>query len=1118
MNQVGWNVSGGRESPAWVRAETFQRHWQQLRDIATIQMTVPSADEMVAVLNLLDQMTRLLDLEMARPLVAPASTARRSDDLAPWPPTGTSSGDPSPAPSSPSSPDTTPLTSLSPLCRDLRLPCLDLLLSENVLAHILATSRMPIDDCHSDELRRQQLVLYETLLNSDQAPTLLTHQPFLKPLLELLHQFDQEQIAASSSSAYSSSPSTLSPMTISRDTEVHLVLLLNQLCQRLMENMHLLDLFFHASHPEPESPDSAGQPTRFLIFSILIHYIHREGHTGQLARDALIHCMSLSHKNEAVGRHIAKQSNFCPVLATGLSGLYSLLPRRLPRHLENDPHWHRIVMSDLNAMPELASFLSSLEFCDAVLQIAHPKVREHLLGLIYMGFLVPVLGPALTQISEAEVICTTAYVDLFLRRLSEPSLLAVFLRFIFTDQCDDKSIIDTLVIRISSQTKLCQVSLSLFETLINLNCEDVLLWLVFRHLIPLRHILPSQKDLIREPDLHGRAAQKILSLTPICCQEATSYYLEHKMNHTANQSQQHNALANFWSGLRNNLVYSSNESDHNRHPHPPEAVLVADEASEVLNNSHGDSRLRGPPSSKIDERNPLQRQSENFKQYLHDARALVRHRYEASLAWQYDYDGLRPPPDALKASTSDSSAPKIRARQDMSSPNDLSICDTNSDGPFNSTSLTETAPSSGYLSLSHPIHSAPNAMSSSIMSCSPMTSSGPVSLIEEEDREFWSLMNDPGVSEGQIKRVIKKMQLQQHQPIQHPTHNAVAASHPLLDEQLSVSSGQSGGDPTNGSGGHVGPMDANRDQILGPKASSGGLLQEKEQLDYAVTSLGMFLDLLLEKVELMASNSLSTNLLVTSILSSLAAYPQPLLRAVLTLPDVVFQPSVRGLFQAIASLRQKLDNIMPTLPGAEEAIILARRFLTERITANENGHHVGADKKKKRRDSVASTISQIGQEARAHKSSFTAAFSSMFRSRKNTPNSSPGPASFNSSMSSPPHSLLSHTLHQGGSNASHSSDAHSSSSLTESLNNGYNHGHSLSKEVRSQALAAVILEEWLLELAAIAQEQSNRQKEQIFEFGLGFDPHRNPFHHLSCSSSSRKTSDGSMRHHPEQQS
>ena len=44
--------------------------------------------------------------------------------------------------------------------------------------------------------------------------------------------------------------------------------------------------------------------------------------------------------------------------------------------------------------------------------------------------------------AESELICTTSYVELFLRRISEPSLLAVFLRFLFTETCDDKNIID----------------------------------------------------------------------------------------------------------------------------------------------------------------------------------------------------------------------------------------------------------------------------------------------------------------------------------------------------------------------------------------------------------------------------------------------------------------------------------------------------------------------------------------------------------------------------------------------------------------------------------------------------------------------------------------------------
>ena len=43
-------------------------------------------------------------------------------------------------------------------------------------------------------------------------------------------------------------------------------------------------------------------------------------------------------------------------------------------------------------------------------------------------------------------------------------------------------------------------------------------------------------------------------------------------------------------------------------------------------------------------------------------------------------------------------------------------------------------------------------------------------------------------------------------------------------------------------------------------------------------------------------------------------------------------------------------------------------------------------------------------------------------------------------------------------------------------------------QVRQQALAAVILEEWLQELAAVAQEQSVLQKELAFEVGMGLRP------------------------------
>jgi hypothetical protein len=52
---------------------------------------------------------------------------------------------------------------------------------------------------------------------------------------------------------------------------------------------------------------------RFVIFTLLIPFVHREGGIGQQARDALLLCMSLSKKNENVGSYIAEHSNVCPV-------------------------------------------------------------------------------------------------------------------------------------------------------------------------------------------------------------------------------------------------------------------------------------------------------------------------------------------------------------------------------------------------------------------------------------------------------------------------------------------------------------------------------------------------------------------------------------------------------------------------------------------------------------------------------------------------------------------------------------------------------------------------------------------------------------------------------------
>jgi len=123
-------------------------------------------------------------------------------------------------------------------------------------------------------------------------------------------------------------------------------------------------------------------------------FIHRDGSIGEEARDALLIFVSLSRQNETLANIITSKSNVSPVLATGLSGLYSVLPRKLD--FEND--CYRLSPENIEHVPELNNFLASVELCNAVAKICHKSVYDQLLDYLYHGFLLPVVGPALMQV------------------------------------------------------------------------------------------------------------------------------------------------------------------------------------------------------------------------------------------------------------------------------------------------------------------------------------------------------------------------------------------------------------------------------------------------------------------------------------------------------------------------------------------------------------------------------------------------------------------------------------------------------------------------------------------------------------------------------------------------
>ncbi|KAM4536652.1 FHF complex subunit HOOK-interacting protein 1A-like isoform 1-T3 [Odontesthes bonariensis] len=444
-------------------------------------------------------------------------------------------------------------------------PILEFVVLEGVMERLFLWS---LRRQFTEDMKLEQLRMYQMLLSQAKQP-LLHHKPILRPLMMLL---------ASCAGAATDSGGVV---------EAELVLLLNQLCVALVKDPSVLELFFHTSEDQGAA--------NFLLFSLLIPYTHRQGLVGQQARDALLLIMSLSASEARVAQHIAENTYFCPVLATGLSGLYSSLPARLQVYSED---WHCLDRGDWQQVPALVHFLHSLNFCSAVTKVAHPSIRSQLLNYIYNGFLVPVLAPALHKLTVEEVMTTTAYLDLFLRSISEPALLQTFLSFILLHTHDNVHILDTLVSRVNTPFQLGTVSLALFRTLIGLFCEDVMLQLVFRYLIPCSHLSRTQRCSLNLRDCYSSSTTSFLLLMPSWCP-----------------------------------VYFQNTNTHSEHIHLPKAADLS--VSDSVGYCRGSDFLMDV----------------NYLQYLWDARQAISTSHRACRFWSAPYDGIDPPPQEYRSDT-----------------------------------------------------------------------------------------------------------------------------------------------------------------------------------------------------------------------------------------------------------------------------------------------------------------------------------------------------------------------------------------------------------------------------------------------------------------------------------
>ncbi|NWZ27214.1 F16A1 protein, partial [Asarcornis scutulata] len=834
-------------------------------------------------------------------------------------------------------------------------PILEFVVSENIMEKLFLWS---LRREFTDETKIEQLKMYEMLVTQSHQP-LLHHKPILKPLMMLL----------------SSCSGTATPTV-----ETELVVLLNQLCSIIAKDPSILELFFHTSEDQGAA--------NFLIFSLLIPFIHREGTVGQQARDALLFIMSLSAENNVVANHIAENTYFCPVLATGLSGLYSSLPTKLE---EKGEEWHCLLKDDWLLSPALVQFMNSLEFCNAVIQVAHPLIRNQLVNYIYNGFLVPVMAPALHKVTVEEVMATTAYLDLFLRSVSEPALLKIFLRFILLHRHENVHILDTLTSRINTPFRLCVVSLALFRTLIGLHCEDVMLQLVLRYLIPCNHMMLSQRWAVKERDCYSVSAAKLLALTPVCCSTGITLTLE---------SQGKDYI--LW-------TKAAQTKDSGRGPCESTCIVECGRTVDI-----------------------------SYLQYLGEAQEAILQCLKDCKVWSALYDGVNPDPDTFiqtlaEENDTDVEHPMFRLQQRTPS-----MCSSSHTAPFGEKMQLELewddsydtgiSPGSdvsspqlyddlGSAEMQPPIE--PPKHIQEMKKNAIMLIKG--SYIEESDFQddvmVYRLCAQKDTQEDNSKEktsnVAKERQVESQTVVNGPLANSQLETD--LDEHSKTNSSLTQGvmkehtnqkmaetDPQPDLELKLSPQEADHnlsvrllstdgedfiaqyDKIIKELDPNNASLEEEkldapdplspaeEEEDFenfsadtpsaeSVSSpfgpkedpspkratrsqsapfTGPFISVVLSKLENMLENSLHVNLLLIGIITQLASYPQPLLRSFLLNTNMVFQPSVRSLYQVLASVKNKIEHFASIEKDFPGLLLEAQQYLLFRVDMSDTAEEL----------------------------------------------------------------------------------------------------------------------------------------------------------------------------------
>ncbi|VBB26324.1 unnamed protein product [Acanthocheilonema viteae] len=757
---------------------------------------------------------------------------------------------------------------------------------ERVVDWAITTPHFLAPTCQVNLIRLYEIVVGES---HTQNHCLLVHKPILLPLLKLLDWCKK------SAEKRNFTPS---------NTDRHFVLLLNQICAKLAEDATLLHFFFDFDNDCDE---------QFLVFSLLTPYLYDFGEVGQLARDALLLILSASRRLKRIAAFIAVKSNFCPVVATGLSGCFSQLSRSVGSMLYISDDWHKINADDIDSYSSLLDFHSSLIFCNAVIQVAHNYVVSQVITYVYHGFLLPVILPSLLQGGQDELISSTAYYHLCLDSVTETALIQTLVKLLLIESCEgNKKVLDVIVERISAGNRLSQVSLSLVRTLIDLRCEDIMFDLVFKYLMPCTFLQPNQTLHLKNQKYVRTAAQTLLTFIPectykssaLCSQETLHIYLTECRNYV-----QQTADACFekwvWSydGRIPSLLMPKLSSD--------------DESTTNYNGTFvGHSSVR---SSMASARNGLNRYFVSRTAHI-TAESLRQHTPLPELGEQ--------------ESSSRSSFPYDIADSSL-------VLDDEDDEliipPLTPKSLVMMTSSSDYFQFAYGELSEtdaeainPNTIGMSDAPSQAVLDKGSLASTNAHcDTDIEMARSFVLRGWGRIEDMETFMALMDRVPASRIKHS--------LEENLAL-------------------IDSRIQYLEELKAETKPLESESDGFkndtnnnnddDYPVPlgqpiecfdnqGVGPFLESILRSLENMLDNSLHVTLQTTSVLAALASYPQPLIAHYLFDQRMLLQPNVKNLFKVMDSLKTRIDAYASSLDGFDVLLERGIKFLRSRADRYE---------------------------------------------------------------------------------------------------------------------------------------------------------------------------------------